>query len=59
MDFVKIPNDFDYSSIVALSMESREKLMRVLPETLGQASRVAGVRPSDIGILAVCLKSAL
>ena len=57
MDSVKIPNKFDYSSLTSMSLESREKLMRVLPETLGQASRIAGVRPSDIGVLAIFLKS--
>jgi len=57
MDDVKIPNLFDYSSLNNLSSESKEKLCRVKPETLGQASRIAGVRPSDIGILAICLKS--
>ena len=40
-----------------LSNESREKLINVKPETLGQASRIAGVRPSDIGILALYIKS--
>ena len=57
MDDVKIPNLFDYSSLTNLSSESKEKLCRVKPETLGQASRIAGVRPSDIGVLAIGLKS--
>ncbi|RMZ49653.1 tRNA uridine-5-carboxymethylaminomethyl(34) synthesis enzyme MnmG [Candidatus Marinimicrobia bacterium PRS2] len=57
MDDVKIPNLFDYSSLNNLSSESKEKLCRVKPETLGQASRIAGVRPSDLGILAICLKA--
>ena len=59
METVKIPNLFDYSSLTNLSSESKEKLCRINPETLGQASRIAGVRPSDIGVLAVFLKSAL
>ena len=57
MEAVKIPNLFDYSSLTNLSSESKEKLCRVKPETLGQASRIAGVRPSDIGVLAIFLKS--
>ena len=58
MDNVLIPSLFDYSSLSNLSSESREKLCRVRPETLGQASRIAGVRPADIGVLAIYLKSA-
>ena len=57
MENIKIPNEFDYKALPNLSLESKEKLMRVLPETLGQASRIAGVRASDVGILAVLLKS--
>jgi tRNA uridine 5-carboxymethylaminomethyl modification enzyme len=57
METVKIPSLFDYSSLTNLSSESKEKLCRIKPETLGQASRIAGVRPSDIGVLAIFLKS--
>ena len=57
MDFIKIPKNFDYNSIPNLSLESREKFIGVLPETLGQASRIDGVRPSDLGVLAIFLKS--
>ena len=57
MEHIKIPTDFDYNLLSNLSLESKEKLARVLPETLGQASRVAGVRPSDVGVLAIFLKS--
>ena len=57
MEYVNIPNKFDYNSIPNLSLESKEKLMRILPETLGQASRIDGVRPADIGVLAIFLKS--
>ncbi len=48
------PN-FDYSKLKALSIESRQKLTRIRPETLGQASRISGVSPSDISILMVHL----
>jgi len=57
MENIKIPDNFDYTSIKNISMESKEKLLHVLPETLGQASRIAGVRPTDIGVLAVYLTS--
>jgi tRNA uridine 5-carboxymethylaminomethyl modification enzyme len=45
--------DFDYKKIQALSMEAREKLSRLKPTTLGQASRISGVNPSDISILMI------
>ncbi len=50
-----IPIDFDYLSINSLSNEAREKLDLVKPETLGQAMRVSGVTPADVGILSVLL----
>ena len=50
------PSDFDYNEIDALRKESREKLTRIRPETLGQASRISGVNPADIAILSVWLK---
>jgi len=51
-----IPNDFDYSEIKSISNESREKLIQILPETIGQAQRITGIRPTDISILLVYLK---
>lgn len=50
-----IPKDFDYLSIKSLSNEAREKLAFVKPETLGQAMRVSGVTPADVGVLSVLL----
>ena len=50
-----IPIDFDYLSINSLSNEAREKLDLVKPETLGQAMRVSGVTPADVGVLSVLL----
>jgi len=51
----RIGTDFDYSRIQALSAEGREKLIRVRPETLGQASRISGVSTSDISVLTIYL----
>ena len=51
----KIISDFDYDRVKALSSEAREKLKRIKPETIGQASRISGVSPSDISVLTVYL----
>jgi len=53
MEGKRIPQSVDYHEIRALSREAQEKLARVRPETLGRASRVPGVTPSDVAILAV------
>jgi tRNA uridine 5-carboxymethylaminomethyl modification enzyme len=53
---VTIASEFDYDEISGLSAEVREKLKRVRPLTLGQASRIPGVTPAAIGILAVILR---
>jgi tRNA uridine 5-carboxymethylaminomethyl modification enzyme len=47
--------DFDYTSINSLSAEAKEKLIKIKPETIGQASRISGVSPSDISVLMVHL----
>ncbi len=51
LDALRIPATFDYPAARGLSYESIEKLGRVRPTTVGQASRVPGVRPSDIALL--------
>lgn len=56
MEKVKIPADFDFQSIKGLSHEVREKLSRIRPLSLGQASRISGVTPAAISILMVHLK---
>ena len=57
LDKVKIPKNFNYSTMGALSIESKEKLAKINPENLGQASRVPGVKPSDISILMVTINA--
>jgi len=52
----KIPIDYDYSKIKSLSTEGREKLSKVKPESIGQASRISGVTPSDVSVLMVSLR---
>ncbi len=51
LESIRIPEDFDYTSLTGLSYESREKLGRIRPQTVGQASRIPGVRPTDIALL--------
>jgi tRNA uridine 5-carboxymethylaminomethyl modification enzyme len=53
---IKLPENFDYSTIGTLSTEVKEKLNKIQPETLGQASRISGVPPSAIAILMLYLK---
>jgi tRNA uridine 5-carboxymethylaminomethyl modification enzyme len=53
LEDLEIPERFDYQRIVALGAEAREKLIRVKPRTLGQASRISGINPADVQILMV------
>ena len=52
----KIPEDIDYSKVRNIATEARQKLQTVRPLTIGQASRISGVNPSDITMLLVYLK---
>ncbi len=56
LDNLKIPLDFDYQRVEHLSLESASKLKEIRPQTLGQASRISGVNPSDIATLLLYLK---
>jgi len=55
MEAEVIPESLDYTAVVGLKMESRHKLNAVRPKTLGQASRISGVSPSDLGVIMVHL----
>ena len=56
LDERRIPDDIDYNDVHNLATEAREKLMKVLPKTIGQASRIMGVNPADIAVLIVYLE---
>ncbi|RED48970.1 tRNA uridine-5-carboxymethylaminomethyl(34) synthesis enzyme MnmG [Seonamhaeicola aphaedonensis] len=53
LEYVKIPENFDYSKIKSMSFEAKEKLKKVQPTTVSQASRISGVSPNDISVLLV------
>jgi tRNA uridine 5-carboxymethylaminomethyl modification enzyme len=55
LEGLKIPADIEYSSLTSLSTEARQKLDRIRPVTIGQASRISGVSPSDVSILLLYL----
>ena len=55
LDYVKLPAVFDFHALTSLSYEAREKLNRYRPTTLGQASRISGISPADISVLAIFL----
>jgi tRNA uridine 5-carboxymethylaminomethyl modification enzyme len=51
-----IPETFDYTKLISLSAEGKEKLMKVQPQSIGQASRISGITPADISILMVYMR---
>jgi len=53
LEYIKIPDDFDFNRVQSLSIECRQKLMRYRPATIAQASRISGISPADISVLLV------
>ena len=56
LESIRIKNRFDYASLTQISTEGRQKLAKANPETLGQASRIPGVSPSDVNVLLVLVR---
>ena len=55
LESIRIKGKFDYANLQSLSTEARQKLIKIDPETLAQASRIPGVSPSDVNVLLVLL----
>ena len=55
LENLKIPADFDYSKLKSMSLEARQKLNKIKPVTISQASRISGVSPNDVSVLLVYL----
>ena len=55
LDRIRLPEDFDYDSLQSLSTEARQKLTRIKPATIGDASRIPGVSPNDVSVLLVLM----
>jgi tRNA uridine 5-carboxymethylaminomethyl modification enzyme len=53
LEYIRLNDTLDYNKIESLSLEARQKLSQIRPATLGQASRISGINPSDISVLMV------
>ena len=56
LENVKIPDEMDYDKVINIASEARDKLKKIRPISLGQATRISGVNPSDIAMLSIYLK---
>lgn len=57
LEVQKLPRDLDYSHVTGLRLEAAEKLARIRPENVGQASRISGVTPADVSVLLIYLRT--
>ena len=55
LEAIRLPKTIDYNQLQQLTIEARQKLSRIHPETIGQASRIPGVSPADVNILLVLM----
>jgi len=55
LENILIPEDFEFQKLHSISTEGREKMQKIQPKTIGQASRISGVSPSDINVLLIYL----
>ena len=55
LEDIRIPNYFDYKALPSLSYEAKEKLIKIKPKSISQASRISGIKPSDVSVILVKL----
>jgi tRNA uridine 5-carboxymethylaminomethyl modification enzyme len=57
LDFVKIPPDFSYDDVKSLRIESRQKMEKIRPTTLGQLSHISGISPTDVSLVWIAIEA--